>query len=109
MMRHSVDTASKNYLKVFDEETKSDPEKIQDVNIELEKEIGDVKDENDKLKQELQDVKVHCKDAFKPEDKLYIKRRADILYRYNKKDVEATDKTMTKYNIQYNKAKQLYE
>ena len=109
MMRHSVDTASKNYLKVFDEETKSEPEKIQDVNIELENEIGEVKDENDKLKQELQDVKAHCKDAFKPEDKLYIKRRADILYRYNKKGVEATDKTMTKYNIQYNKAKQLYE
>ena len=54
-MRHSVNTAGKNYLKVFNEETESEPEKIQDVNIELEKEIGDMKDENIKLKQKRQD------------------------------------------------------
>ncbi len=104
-MRHSVDTASKNYLKLFDEETKSE----QDVNIELEKEIVEMKDENIKLKQELQDVKAHSNDAYKPDDKLHIKRRADILYRYKQKNVQATDKTMTKYNLKYDNAKKLYE
>ena len=109
VMRHSVDTASKNYLKVFDEETKEKPEETENKNIELENEIADVTQQNATLQSELKDVKEHCKDAFKPENKLYIKRQADILYRYNKKGVEATDKTMNKYKITYNKAKQLYE
>jgi len=110
-MRHSVDTASKNYNKVF-ESTKE----TEGPNVELEKQIEEVKIHNVKLQGDLKDVtnqcddiKQHCKNAFQPDDKLYIKRRADILYRYNKKGVVATDKTMNKYKIVYNNVSQLYE
>ena len=108
MMRHSVDTASKNYNKVF-ESTKEDP------NAELENQIAEAKIENVKLQDELKDVseqcqnvKEHCKNAFQPDDKLYVKRRADVIYRYNSKGVQPKDSTMTKYNIKYNGNTKLY-
>ena len=108
MMRHSVDTASKNYNKVF-ESTKDEP------NAELENQIAEAKIENVKLKSELKDVseqcqnvKEHCKNAFQPDDKLYIKRRSDVIYRYNSKGVTPKDSTMTKYNIKYNGNTKLY-
>jgi len=109
MMRHSVDTASKNYNKVF-ASTKDEP------NAELEKEIEEVKIENSKLKDDLKDVseqcddiKQHCKNAFQPDDRLFIKRRADVIYRYNQKGVTPKDSTMDKYKIVYNNVSQLYQ
>ena len=128
-MRHSVDTATKNYNKVLDdskdepdedseEESKDEdkPKKAKKtkvkeapVNVELKTENDEVKKENVELKKELHDVKVHCHDAFKPTDKLYVKRRADILYRYNKKNVKPKEITMNKYNIKYDDANKIYE
>jgi hypothetical protein len=93
-MRHSVNTAMKNYNKV---ETKEEQDQKEEPEPELEK-----------VKKELKEVKAHCKDAFKPTDKLYIKRRADILYRYNSKGVQSTYKTMDKYDIKYNEEKKIY-
>ena len=85
-------------------------------NAELEKEIEEVKIQNVKLKDELKDVtnhcddvKQHCKNAFNPDDRLYVKRRSDVIYRYNSKGVTPKDITMTKYEIKYNKVNQLYE
>ena len=111
MMRHSVDTASKNYNKVL-ESTKE----TEGPNVVLENEIAEVKIKNEKLIGELKDVsnqcqnvKDHCSGAFEPDNKLYVKRRSDILYRYNKKGVAATDKTIHKYKIKYNNVSQLYE
>jgi hypothetical protein len=109
MMRHSVETAGKNYLKVFDEESKDKPKETENINIALENQISELGKENETLAKELDDVKQHCHDAFKPEDKLYIKRRADILYRYNKRGVHPKDSTMNKYKITYNTTNQLYE
>ena len=79
------------------------------MSVELKTENDEVKKENVELKKESHDVKVHCHDAFKPTDKLYAKRRADILYRYNKKNVKPKDITMNKYNIKYDDATKIYE
>ena len=128
-MRHSVDTATKNYNKVFDEnkdepdddseeeskgedkpkKTKKTMVKEAPVNVELKTENTEIKAKNEELKIELHDVEVHCHDAFKPTEKLYVKRRADILYRYNKKNVKPKDITTNKYNIKYDDAKKIYE
>ena len=128
-MRHSVDTATKNYNKVLDdskdepdedseEESKDEdkPKKAKKtkvkeapVNVELQQQLKDIKEDNVELKKELSDVKTHCADAFTPENKLYKKRRADILYRYNSKNVKSTQKTMDKYKIKYDETKKLYE
>ena len=54
-MRHSVETASKNYNKVFDA-IKDEP------NAEFENEIAEVKIQNVKLKDELKDVLEQCQD-----------------------------------------------
>lgn len=105
-MRHSVDTATKNYFKSLDEDKKDEPENTE--NVELKKENGEVKAEINELKKELHNVKSHCANAFKPEDKLYKKRRADILYRYNSKNVKSTQKTMDKYNIKYDETTKIY-
>ena len=51
MMRHSVDTASKNYNKVL-ESTKE----TEGPNVELEKEVAEVKIKNETLQKELKDV-----------------------------------------------------
>ena len=93
-MRHSVNTAMKNYNKI--EQPKED---FKD---------EDIKKELVSVKEELKQVKAHCKDAFNPIDKIYIKRRSDILYRYNSKGVQSTHKTMDKYNIKYDEVKKIY-
>ena len=93
-MRHSVNTAGKNYLKVFD-----------DIEPLTENEL---KMENDKLKNEILDIKAQIPNINIDNDKLYKKRRGDIIYRYNKKNVSPNEKTLTKYNIVFDDIRKLY-
>ena len=97
-MRHSAETAAMNYNKVFDKDEEP-VGKISDDVVELQK-------ENFKLKEQLQ----QCQEQTTPKDDtaLYNKRRSDILYRYNKKNVSPKEKTLKQYNIKYDTEKKIY-
>lgn len=96
-MRHSVDVASMNYQKIFDEDEKKEINKPSEI-VELKKENFEL---NEKLKK--------CEEQKKgPNEALYNKRRSDILYRYNLKGVQPTEKTMLKYNIKFDNEKKKY-
>lgn len=99
-MRHSVDVASMNYAKIFDEDEKKEMGKPSEIVVELQKENFEV---NEKLKE--------CREEQNkagPDEALYNKRRGDILYRYNVKGVQPTEKTLVKYNIKYNNETKKY-
>jgi hypothetical protein len=89
-MRHSQPTASKNYLKVFDEE----PNLII-TNLKLEKDIleGDIKILKSKM--------IKCDEIEQKNNKLFKKRRTDILYRINNKGVIPKNNTLELYQIKY--------
>ena len=99
MMRHSQGTASKNYLKVFEDEENLTPsqetEKLKKDNLRIEH-------QNQLLKGEMIKIKM---DEGEP---VYNKRRGDILYRINKKGVQPRSSTLEKYNIDYNPEAKLY-
>ena len=104
-MRHSSDTAGKNYNKNIPDI--SPAEKAVAIDQKLAENV-ELKEEQVKIKQQLDDVKSHCKNAYEPDDKLYVKRRKDILYRYNRRNVQPKDSTMNKYNIKYDGNTKLY-
>ena len=98
MMRHSQQTASKNYLKVSNTEKVKPDEKIK----ELEKEIillnKIIEEYNTKLK------------AYEKEpenEKLFNKKRNDILYLLNKGKASKPE-TMTKYKILFDDKNKKY-
>ena len=97
-MRHSQATASKNYLKVFDEEKLTPSEETE----KLKKENLKIQHQNQLLKGEMIKIKM---DEGEP---IYNKRRSDILYRINKKGVQPRSSTLEKYNIDYNPETKLY-
>ena len=98
-MRHSQGTASKNYLKVFDDDKKlSQLEETE----KLKKEFLRIEHENQLLKGEM--IKIKMEDG----EPIYNKRRGDILYRLNKKGVIPRTKTLEKYNIELNTETKLY-
>lgn len=99
-MRHSQATASKNYLKVFDEEDKLTPsEKMETLNRDNLLMVQQLKKLEEQLKK--------CKGDI-TEEPLYNKRRGDILYRYNKKGVKPKEDTLNKYNIWYDEETKMY-
>ncbi len=83
-MRHSVDTASMNYAKVFDDDEEPAGKPSEDVE--------ELNRENFRLKEELKECKEQTKKNEGDDPALYNKRRSDILYRYNKKNVAPTEK-----------------
>lgn len=107
-MRHSIDTAQQNYLKVLDDEPTEDTpfDELRlfiNNNKELKETIRDLINDNnmplilDPLKiTPTEDEPIEIEDT-----KTFSKRRKDMLYRYNKKNVKPSDKTMNKYNIKY--------
>ena len=99
-MRHSVDTASMNYAKVFDEDDEPAGKPSEDVE--------ELNRENFRLKEELKECKEQKKANTEEDPALYNKRRSDILYRYNKKNVAPTEKTMKKYDVKYDTVKNIY-
>ena len=93
-MRHSQATASKNYLKIFDDETAPTEPEYKD-SVILVKQIKKLETQLKKCKNEV-------------DEPLYRKRRSDIIYRYNKKGVKPKQDTIDKYNILYDDSTKLY-
>jgi len=93
-MRHSQSTASKNYLKVFDEpeEKETDEEKLKELNKEL-----------FNYKNIINDLKLKLSTYENNEDtqKAYNKKRNDILYLSNKNNKQPKENTMLKYQIKF--------
>jgi hypothetical protein len=86
-MRHSVDTASKNYYKIIDKEDDNNNESIKDC-------------ENIRL--ELQYFKNKEKYLLDNKDKNYRKKRYDIIYNLNKNGYKPKKDTIDKFKIKYN-------
>jgi len=105
MMRHSVQTAMKNYNKIVDEQIIKNNETIEG--------CDDVKQEVIKQQDEIADLKLKLEaytneSADKEDLKHYKKKRTDIIYNLNKKGREPREDTLKKYNIVYDKVKGLY-
>ena len=66
----------------------------------------ELKIENDKLKNDIVDIKLQLPEN--DDNKLLKKRRGDIIYRYNKKNVKPSQKTLKKYNIIFDDTQKLY-
>ena len=89
-MRHSIETAQRNYLKIVDETKESDCDKLKETVIELQ-------NENKEITQNLDNV------APKENGKLYIKRRRDLVYQLNKYNRIVRESSLLKYNITFDK------
>ena len=93
-MRHSQSTASKNYLKVFDEpeEKETDEEKLKELNKEL-----------FNYKNIINDLKLKLSTYENNEDtqKAYNKKRNDILYLANRNNKQPKESTILKYQIKF--------
>lgn len=95
-MRHSIQTASKNYLKVSPEtEPDKEVEQLKDDNIKLTLKIKELEDELNKLKNSKDDKQMH-------------KLRTDIIYKANNKQVKPKQDTLNKYNIKFDEETQFY-
>lgn len=98
-MRHSQATASKNYLKVFDE----NDEEQQKPQTE-----ADYREMISKLNENIRQLETKVKICEKDDDEtLNKKRRHDIIYRINK-GVVPKNSTLEKYNITYDESKKIY-
>ena len=97
VMRHSTNTAAKNYNKVFD--VKNEPTLNPDynlVNVNLELKIKE-------LEQKLSTFQ-----ESKEDEKHYKKKRRDIIYNLNSKGRTPREDTLTKYDIKYDDNKKIY-
>ena len=84
-MRHSVDTASKNYYKIIDKD-------------------DDEEDKNncENVKLELKYFKNKEKYLLENKDKDYRKKRYDIIYNLNKNGYNPKKETINKFKIKHN-------
>jgi len=107
MMRHSVSTAEKNYNKVFDNKTFLHSSKPTAENCDdIKQELHNQQKENDDLKLKLE---AYTNEPAQTDDiKHYKKKRSDILYNLNRKGRIPRGDTLTKYNITFDKALNLY-
>ena len=98
-MRHSVMTAQKNYYKIIDDNKEDNKIEIKKENKkELINEIDDLKTKLD-----------NCENENKISDKVYNKRRRDVIYKANKQGFIIKENTLKKYNIQYDETLQKYK
>lgn len=95
-MRHSVLTAQRNYLKVFDENDK--------VDAQLDDKIKTIKTENETLKNKLE----NCTNEHELTDAQFNKRRRDVIYKANLKKSEIKDSTLAKYKIKFDDTSNKY-
>jgi len=98
-MRHSVMTAQRNYLKVFDDEKVVDDKKNNTI----------LTQENEILKNKL----VNCENENKLTDAQFNKRRRDIIYKANRKISEGKsyiikENTLNSYKIKYDEETKKY-
>jgi len=96
-MRHSVNTASKNYYKVLEDEKP----------MKKDEEIEKLKKENDELQAKILLLEQRLK-SYEGNPKIYAKRRRDTLYALNVKKSEPREDTLKKYNIKYDSEKEMY-
>ena len=96
-MRHSTNTAAKNYNKVFDVENEPtlNPEYNQ-VNVELELKIKELEN------------KLSSYQDTKESEKHFKKKRRDILYNLNTKGRTGREETLKKYDIKYDSKNEIY-
>jgi hypothetical protein len=87
-MRHSQSTASKNYRKVLDTVTYA----------KKDDEIEALQKENDLLKHKILELQNKLKE-YEPDQKIFKKRRNDVLYTLNVGKVKPREDTLKKYNI----------
>lgn len=96
-MRHSVETASKNYLKIFPVNNKQSDE---------------LKSENAQLKAKIAELEAKVNELTPNDeskmDKSFIKKRKDILYLLNVKKKTSKQSTLNKYGIKYDSDKGVY-
>ena len=90
-MRHSVMTSLRNYRKIIEEKP-------------IEKPVDELKLENEILNNKL----INCESENKLTDAKYNKRRRDIIYKINNKNVTPKESTLDKYNIIYDDIKEKY-
>jgi hypothetical protein len=95
-MRHSVLTAQRNYLKVFDENDK--------VDAQLDDKIKTIKTENETLKNKLE----NCTNEHELNDAQFNKRRRDVIYKAKLKKSEIKDSTLAKYKIKFDDTSNKY-
>jgi hypothetical protein len=90
-----------NYAKVFNDDDEEPIGKPSE-------DVDELNRENFRLKEELKECQEQGKQNEGDDPALYNKRRSDILYRYNKKNVAPTEKTMKKYDVKYDNVKKIY-
>ena len=95
-MRHSAETAARNYNKIFD----TSPEVIQNQNTELLLKLK-------ALEQQLQDCQIKNK-SVEEDSKLFKKRRSDIIYRINK-GTKPKESTLKIYKITQDQETKVYK
>lgn len=86
-MRHSVETAQRNYLKI----TKNEGENCD----ELKETIIELQNENKEIKENAKN------DVSNTNEKINSKRRRDLLYQLNKYNRIVRESSLQKYNISY--------
>ena len=98
-MRHSQQTASKNYLKVSNSEPIEPEEEIKNLN----KTIIELKNISNEYKNKLMVFENDPED-----DKKFNKKKNDILYLLNNKGRSSKPETLKKYNIIYDEKNKIY-
>jgi len=104
-MRHSVNTASRNYNKVIETEEvnkKNSVESLNETIVKLEHQKNEL---TSKLNAYVPPVETD--DDYKTL-KLYKKKRSDILYLLNTKNKTCKSDTLKKYDIKFNKETNMY-
>ena len=96
-MRHSAETAARNYNKIFD----TSPEVIQNQNIELLLKLK-------ALEEQLKDSQLKS-NTLEVDSKLYKKRRSDIIYRINNKGTKPKESTLKIYKITQDQETKVYK
>lgn len=96
-MRHSTETAARNYNKIFE----TSPEIIQNQNIELLLKLK-------ALEEQLKDSQLKS-NTLEVDSKLYKKRRSDIIYRINNKGTIPKESTLKIYGITQNEESKVYK
>ena len=95
-MRHSAETAARNYNKIFE----TSPEVIQNQNIELLLKLK-------ALEEQLKDSQLKS-NTLEVDSKLYKKRRSNIIYRLNK-GTTPKESTLNVYGITQDEETKLYK
>ena len=93
-MRHSAKTAQTNYLKIIDKKENNCDE--------LKEKVVELQNENKKITEDCP------KENNKKDQKIYNKRRRDLIYQLNKYNRVVRESSLKTYNITYDKELKIY-